>query len=269
MNWARAQEALNRFADAEATYRKAIEARPDDWQAYNTLGGFYGARSRWPEAEPAFQRVIELTPDNTRGYNNLGVAYFRMGRESDAARMWERSLAIRPTFSAASNLGTHYFGRGQYTEAARAFERAVALAPNDLRLWRNLGAALYWAPGERDRVASRLRKGRDPRRRGTKVNPRQPAVVAQLADAHAMLGAKSEALAAAAAAERLGVPDGETAFVLAGVYEHLGDRVAALSWLRQALDQGYQLDTIERSPTMAELRKDARYKPLAERAGMR
>lgn len=36
----RAQEALNLLADAEATYRKAIEARPEDWQAYNTLGGF-------------------------------------------------------------------------------------------------------------------------------------------------------------------------------------------------------------------------------------
>ena len=265
----RAQEALSRFADAEATYRKAIEARPDDWQAYNTLGGFYSARSRWAEAEPAFQRVIELTPDNTRGYNNLGVAYFRMGRSTDAARMWERSLAIRPTFSAASNLGTHYFGGAQYAEAARAFERAVALAPNDLRLWRNLGAALYWAPGERDRSRAAYEKVVILADAERKVNPRQPAVLAQLADAHAMLGAKSEALTAAAAVERLGVPDGETAFMLAGVYEHLGDRVAALSWLKQALDRGYQLETIERSPTMAELRKDARYKPLAERAGKR
>ena len=183
--------------------------------------------------------------------------------------MWERSLAIRPTFSAASNLGTHYFGGAQYAEAARAFERAVALAPNDLRLWRNLGAALYWAPGERDRSRAAYEKVVILADAERKVNPRQPAVVAQLADAHAMLGAKSEALTAAAAVERLGVPDGETAFMLAGVYEHLGDRVAALSWLKQALDRGYQLETIERSPTMAELRKDARYKPLAERAGIR
>jgi len=264
----RAQEALNRFADAEDTYRKAIEARTDDWLAYSTLGGFYAARSRWAEAESAYQRVIELTPDNTGGYNNLGVAYFRMGRDDDAARMWERSMAIRPTFSAASNVGTLYFGRGQYTEAARAFERAVALAPNDLRLWRNLGAALYWA-GERDQSRASYEKVVTLADAERKVNPRQPALVAQLADAHAMLGAKSEALTNAAAAERLGVPDGETAFMLAGVYEHLGDRDAAFTWLKQALDRGYQLANIERSPTMAELRKDARYKPLAERAGRR
>src|SRR4029453_6560519 len=42
----RAQEAVNRLADAEATYRQAIAARPDDWKAYNTLGSFYMTKSR-------------------------------------------------------------------------------------------------------------------------------------------------------------------------------------------------------------------------------
>jgi eukaryotic-like serine/threonine-protein kinase len=263
----RAQEALNRFADAEATYQKAIAARPDDWQAYNTLGSFYVARSRWPDAEPAFQRVIELTPDNTRGYNNLGVTYFRMGRENEAARMWERSLAIRPTYSAASNVGTYYYAHAQYTEAARAFERAVTLAPNDLSVWRNLAAALFQAPGERDKARSAFEKVVLLAEAERKINPRQPMVVAQLADALAMLGSKSDARTAAAATERLGVQDGETSFVLANVYEQLGDRDAALKWVSQALERGYPIATIERSPSMIELRKDARYNKLAARAG--
>ena len=261
----RAQEAVNRLADAETTYRKAIEARPDDWQSYNTLGSFYLARSRWPEAEAAYQRVIELTPDNTRGYNNLGVTYFRMERDEDAARMWERSLAIRPNFSAASNLGTSYFRRGQYSQAARAFERAVALAPADVRVWRNLGAALYWAPGERPKARPAFEKVVQLAEAERQVNPRQPALLAQLADAYAMLGSTSEALAAATAVERLGVADAETAFVLAGVYEQLGNREIAFTWLSQALAKGYALDTIERSPSMAELRKDARYRTLVDR----
>jgi hypothetical protein len=37
--------------------------------AFNTLGGFFLARSRLDEAEAAYLRVIALTPDNTRGYN--------------------------------------------------------------------------------------------------------------------------------------------------------------------------------------------------------
>lgn len=258
----RAQEALNRFGDAEGTYRKAILARPDDWQAYNTLGSFYAARSRWAEAEPAYRRVIELTPDNTRGYNNLGVAYFRLRRDDDAAKMWERSLAIRPTFSAASNLGTYYFTRGRYTDAARAFERAVALSPNDVRVWRNLAAALYWADGERPKARPAFERVVRLANDELKVNPRQPALLAALADAYSMLGLRTEALAAAAAVERLGVPDGESAFMLSGVYEQLGDRAMALEWLKQALARGYGRDVVERSPSTAELRKDPRYQAL-------
>ena len=258
----RAQEALNRYADAEATYRKAIDVRQDDWQAYNTLGGFYAARSRWSEAEAAYQRVLELTPDNTRGYNNLGVIYFRQQRGADAARMWERSLGIRPNFSAASNLGTYYYNDGRYADAARAFERAVALAPNDLRVWRNLASALYWAPGERPKAETAFKKVVELAEAEIKVNPRQPALLAQLASAHSMLGARAEALAAATAVERLGAADAETAYTVAGAYEQIGERVTALRWLEQSIAKGYSRDLVDRSPSLAELRKDPRYQKL-------
>jgi tetratricopeptide (TPR) repeat protein len=258
----RAQEALTRYADAEATYRKAIDARPDDWQAYNTLGGFYAARSRWSEAEAAYQRVLELTPDNTRGYNNLGVTYFRQQRGADAARMWERSLAIRPNFSAASNLGTYYYNDGRFADAARAFERAVVLAPNDLRVWRNLGSALHWAPGERPKAAPAFKKVVELAEAEIKINPRQPALLAQLASAHSMLGSRAEAVAAATAVERLGAADAETAYTVAGAYEQIGDRAAALSWLQQSIAKGYSRALIDSSPSLAELRKDPRYQKL-------
>ena len=262
---ARAQESLGRFADAEATYRMALAARPDDWQVYNSLGGFYAGRGQWSDAETAYQAVVRLTPDNTRGYNNLGVTYFRLQRHDDAARMWEQSIGIRPTFSATSNLGTLYFGRGRYTDAARAFERAVVLQPNDVRLWRNLAAALYWAPGEREKARAAYEKAVELGEADRKVNPRQPQLLAQLADGYAMLGRRSDAVAAATAVERLGDVDGDVAFMLTGVYEHLGDRTTALKWLRQAIGKKYPLDSIERSPSLTELRRDPRYAALAGR----
>ena len=261
----RAQEALNRFPDAEATYRKATEARPDDWLAFNALGSFFLGRSRWAEAEAAYLRVIELTPDNTRGYNNLGVTYFRMQRPDDAARMWERSIAIRPGGVAASNLGSYYYSRARYGEAARAFERAVALSPNDFRLQRNLAAALYWAPGERDKAAAEFEKAVALGENERRINPRQPALLAQLADAYSMLGRRTEALDAAAAAERLG-PDADGAFALVNTYEQLGERSLALKWLERAIASGYALDSIERSPSLAALRKDARYQSKSGRS---
>lgn len=263
----RAYDLLNRPDEAEATYKKAIAARPDDWLAYNALGSFYMARSRFADAESAFQHVIELTPDNTRGYNNLGAVYFRMQRADDAARVWEQSSAIRPSAAAASNLGSYYFARGRYAESARALERAVALTPTSFTLRRNLAAALYWSPGERDKSRAAFEKAIELGESARTINPRQPALLAELADSYASVGAREPALACAAGAERLGAAnDGEVAFTLAGAYETLGDRAVALEWLKRAIKSGYPVSSIERSPTVAELRKDRRYSSFVSKS---
>jgi tetratricopeptide (TPR) repeat protein len=173
--------------------------------------------------------------------------------------MWERSVAIRPTYAAVSNLGTYYFDRGRYADAARAFERAVALMPNDFRVLRNLAAALYWAPGERPKAAGAFQQAIALGEQARQVNPRQADLLAQLADSYAMVGRSREAREAAAALERLEPQDAAVLLTLAGAYEQLGDRDAALKWLEKALAAGYQRERIERSPSLAELRKDARY----------
>ena len=255
----RAYEALNRPADAEATYQRAIEARRDDWLAVNTLGAFYLARGRYADAEAAFRRVVQITPDNTRGYNNLGVALFSRHRDEEAASVWERSAAIRPTAAVASNLGTYYFDRGRYADSARAFERAVALTATDYRLWRNLGSALYWAPGEREKARAAYEESARLAELARRVNPRQPELLALLADSYSILGRAREAGEAAAEVEHLAPTDSGVLFTLAGAYEQLGQRAKALTWLEKALSAGYSPDRVERSPGLAGLRKDERY----------
>jgi serine/threonine protein kinase/tetratricopeptide (TPR) repeat protein len=255
----RAYEVLNRMADAEATYQKAIQARADDWLAYNALGSFYYARGRYAEAETAYRRVLDLTPDNTRAYSNLGATLFGLRRPEEGAAMWERSVSIRPTYSAVSNLGTYYYDRGQYTDAARSFERAVALMPNEHRVWRNLGAALYWAPGERPKAAAAYERSVTLAEAARQVNPRQVDLLARLADAYSMLGRARQAREAATAVERLKPQESTVLFMLVGVYEQLGDRTTALAWLEKALAAGYQRERVERSPFLVELRKDERY----------
>ena len=256
---ARAYEALNRPADAEATYRKAIQARPDDWLAYNTLGSFYLTRGRPQEAETAYRRVLELTPDNTRAYNNLGATLFALRRPEEAAATWEKSVRIRPTAAAVSNLGTYYHDRGRYADAARSFERAVTLTPNDYRLWRNLGAALYWAPGERQMAAAAYEQAIKLAEQARQVNPRHPDVLAALADSYSMVGRVQQARVHARTLEQLGPQDPTVLFMLAAMYEQIGDRATALGWLEKALAAGYSRERIERSPSLARLREDPRY----------
>jgi len=48
-------------------------------------------------------------------------------------------------------------------------------------------------------------------------------------------------------------------FTVASAYEQIGERGLALEWLEKALTAGYSRESIERSPGLAELRKDERY----------
>ena len=244
---------------AERTFQQAVTARPDDWAVHNALGGFYYARGRSADAEASFLRVVKLTPDNVRGLNNLGAAYFQGRRYEEAAATWERSMAIRPNTTAASNLGTYYFEHERYADAVKTLEQAVQLTATDYRIWRNLGAARYWAPGERPHAAAAYTETVRLAEQARAVNPKGADTLGALADAYSMLGRAREAREAAAALERLNPADPNTMFGLAQVYEQIGDRTLAIDWLKRAVDAGYSRERVERSPTLEALRKDPRY----------
>ena len=68
-----AYENLDKPAEAERTYRRAIELRPQYWAGYNFLGAFYYHQARYAEAASMFSQVVALAPDSFRGYSNLGT----------------------------------------------------------------------------------------------------------------------------------------------------------------------------------------------------
>ena len=86
-------EALGRPVDAEATYKQAIQMRPNYWASYSDLGRFYYQLARYEDAAAQFRRVIELTPDNPRGYSGLGGMYFFLKRYDDANAMYANHRA--------------------------------------------------------------------------------------------------------------------------------------------------------------------------------
>ena len=256
----RAYEALNRTEAPKPPTRKPsppgrMTGSPTTRSAASTT-----PVGRAAEAEAAYRRTLDLTPDNTRVYSNLGATLFALRRPEEAAAMWERSVAIRPTYAAVSNLGTYYFDRGRYADAARAFERAAELMPNDFRVLRNLGAALYWAPGERSKAAAAFQQAIALGEQARKVNPATGGSAG--ATGRLLRDGQRDPVKPGRRRPRSSASSRKTrpcSLRLAGVYEQLGERDAALTWLEKALAAGYQRDRVERSPSLAELRKDARY----------
>ena len=261
-----ALERLSRWDEAEASYRKAVELQPQSWSAQNYLGSFLVERNRAAEGEAAFRRALELAPDNVRALSNLGGALYYQDRLRDAEAVWTRTLALAPAPTAASNLAALQFSEKRYTEAARTLEKTASFGTKDYRIWRNLGAALYWAPGERAKAADAYRQAATLAEQERRLDPKDARVLAQLADCYAMLGDAARARPLAAEAGALAPQDRRVASTLAGVYEFVGDRDAALRWLGAAFALGYPRIDVDSDPTFEKLRKDPRWPKVARAA---
>ena len=255
----RVKEALGRREEAERAYLRAAELRPSDWAVHNYLGGLYAASGRLREAEVEFWRVVALAPDNARGYTNVGAVCFLQGRLEEAEGVFRRSVEIRPTGPALSNLGTTLFYLGRHEESAGAFEQAVKQNERDATVWLNLGRALYEGPGTREKARAPLERASALLEEQLKVNPRDTALLAGLADARAMLGQRAEASALIGRALALAPDDADVLQVAAGVDELLGQRDAALAKFTRALAAGYSRWELERNPAYRALREDPRF----------
>ena len=260
----RAYERLNRFPEAEATYRKAIEIRPESWTAYSYLGYLLVSQVRSAEAERVYARALELAPDNAQLWDSLGSARYFQERFADAQAAYTKSVTLYPRPQTISNLATLQFYLGRYKDAAKTLEQATRTGTRDFRIWRNLGAALYWAAGERNRATPAYRKAAELAEEERKIDPRNPLTLVQLADCYAMLGEPVRARAVAAEGLGFGPVDAGLAAIAGGIYEVLGDRTEALRWIGVALKAGQPRADVERDPTFKTLITDRRYVAMTE-----
>ena len=257
-------ESLGKSADAEAAYRRAIENRKDYWGGYSALGAFYAKTARYDDAASQFRRVIELAPENVRGYTNLGGIYVLQGKLPQAEETLQKSISIEPNYRAYANLATMYFEQGRYSESAGMFEKALQLNDRDARVWRDLGDAYYWAPGEREKAAPAYQRAVGLLDAQRKVNPQDSKLVAELALCDSMLGKQTQALGLIRQAQASARLDPEIMFRFAEIYQQGGDRASALDWLGQAVRAGYSVTDVDRDPTFAGLRNDPRFQQITQ-----
>jgi serine/threonine-protein kinase len=259
---AQAYDRLGRSQDAELTFRKAIELRPNDWAGYQDLGRLYIRRAEYAKAEECLRRVTELTPDNYWGFSVLGAVYHYQGRFEQAIAMIDRSIQLRPTGGAYSNLGTIYSFQGRYQEAARAFEKALELGTANRAIWGNLAEAYLRVPGQAEKAPEAYRRAIQLTERDLAVNPKDAEVRAHLAVYCARLNQRQRALVEAAKARGLAAGNKTVLFRCALAYELAGRRSLALETLKEALRGGYSRAEVERHPDLADLRQDPRYTAL-------
>jgi eukaryotic-like serine/threonine-protein kinase len=259
-----AYQRLGRLPEAEQTFRRAIELRPQYWAGYSWLGDFYFRRARYGEAAQMFAHVVELAPDSYRGYSNLGAIYVQMGRYEDARQTLEHSIAIRPSGGALINLGAADFYLRRYPDAAHSYEQATKLLPQFPTVWGNLGEAYYWSPGQRAQAAGAFQKAVSLADEQLRVNPREPRVLGQMAWYHAMLGQRKDARGDLSKALQIAPDNPDLQFKAALVHCHLGEAQAALEWLKKAHSAGVPSSEARNNPFFDCLQNDPEFQKLIQ-----
>jgi tetratricopeptide (TPR) repeat protein len=257
-----AYQGLGQHDKAEEIFRRAITLRPAYWLGYSQLGAFYYGLARYTESEQMFKQVVALSPDSWRGYSNLGALYYVQGRTADAIAAFERSLAIRPNILAASNLGTLYFFEQQdYGKAAGAYRRAIDISGEEYVVWGNYAMALEWN-GQKEAARKAYLRATELAEASRGVNPKVAAVQMSLAEYYAALGDTSRARTLMHAALTLEPDNARLHYQAAVLEERWSNRDEALKWLRSAMERGYSRQQIERSPSLAGLRNDPRFRTV-------
>jgi serine/threonine-protein kinase len=261
-----AYESLNQLADAERTYRTAIDLRPEDWLSNGMLAAFYYRHARYLEAEKYFKRIIELTPDNANGYANLGVMYIVLDRHAEAERALKQAIALKPTDRYLANLGTLYYQLGRYSEAAPLYEKAVELGGG--ASWATLGnlADCYrHVPELSAKAPGTYRQAIAVAERMLALNPKDADALKSLAFYRAACGDKGQALRDIQDARKLAPKNATVGFKAVQVYEMLGRRGQALAELEQILKEGFAIGQVEREPDLALFRQDPGYARIKSR----
>ena len=128
-----ALNALGRHADALKSYGRALKLQPDYVSALYNRARSFDELQRHDEALAAYDKVLALEPHHAVAHNNRGVALDTLGRSEEALESFAKALALRPDYAEAlSNRGTALIDLDRLDEAMVSYDAALALDPRSV-----------------------------------------------------------------------------------------------------------------------------------------
>jgi tetratricopeptide (TPR) repeat protein len=132
-----AQAGKKDYAAAEASFKKALEVKPDSSEAYAGLANIYNAQRKFDEAAAASAKATELAGaggglagGNPDAMYNQGVILWNSGKVADAKKQFEAVIAANPNHAEAHyQLGMALVNEGNLKGAGAEFETYLKLAP--------------------------------------------------------------------------------------------------------------------------------------------
>jgi tetratricopeptide (TPR) repeat protein len=228
----RVEDADGRKSLQRATeeFKRAMEARPDDWASYANLGSYDMESGDFNAAVEAYETALRLEPRVVAPMVNLSMAHANLQQNGKAEAWLRRALKTEPDNAAANfNLGLLLAEGDRLDEAEKALRLALKSDPQLAPAAYNLAVILG---GKKDLAGAVqwCRKAHD-------LRPEELKYTQSLAFYLNESGAGDKAIAVLKKAIRETPTFVDGCGMLAGIYESRGQRMAAARVLRDALKQ--------------------------------
>jgi tetratricopeptide (TPR) repeat protein len=126
---------------AEIELEKVVAVAPRSLSARRTLALIYAAKGRTQDLEEELERVADIAPDDVEIRLDLASAYQRTGSLDKAIGAYEEVLKHQPKSAVAWKfIGDCYRRKGDTDKAITAYQKVMKLAPEDPRPYFLLGA---------------------------------------------------------------------------------------------------------------------------------
>jgi tetratricopeptide (TPR) repeat protein len=120
------------WTNAEASYRKSLEAKPDYADALVGLSNVYRNTGRSGEASELIAKAVATNPSDSRLLMQQGVIFLEAGKQAEAAEVFEKLVAADPTNPEPYYfLGTVALGQGKKDECIAHLEKYLSLNPTN------------------------------------------------------------------------------------------------------------------------------------------
>jgi serine/threonine protein kinase/Tfp pilus assembly protein PilF len=249
---------LNRWPEAEQTYRDILKERPNYWPANNELGWILFRQAKYQQAADAFDAAAMAAPNVALPLANLGSMYLELRKHDEAIDASQRSIKRSPNETAYRNLGDIAFSDGNYKNALANYQQAAILDPKYHNVWRDIGDC-YAMLGQPALVRENYAKAAHLLSEELQDNPRSGPTWMTLAFYHAKIGDAASAATDIENAERRGAGDVESQFMKVQALALLGKKEDATKLLLACMDRGLSTVDVDFALDLKDIRKDPRY----------
>jgi tetratricopeptide (TPR) repeat protein/S1-C subfamily serine protease len=131
LNWGNQLWRVRKYPEAIAAFDKAIQLKPDLYQAYYAKGTALDAQNKYLEAAAAYEKAATIQPSFYEAWRDRAMVLDYAKKSTEALASIDKAIQLQPQDFVL------FFRRGQilnslerYGEAKEAFTQAIAQKPN-------------------------------------------------------------------------------------------------------------------------------------------